>query len=69
MLMRYFGLLNNMLQQYDDLLLTNRQNTKSICIVYCSSICGCMSFTYADNLNYAAQMLVIVDIFVKNGLF
>ena len=33
MLMRYFGSVNNMLQQYDDLLPKNRRNTKSVCSV------------------------------------
>ena len=59
MLMRYFGSLNNMLQQYDDLLHKNRRNTKQF-VVYCSSVCDCTGFANADNLNYEVQMLLIV---------
>ena len=59
MLMRYFGSLNTMLQQYDDLLSKTAQIRYQF-VVYYSSVCGCMCFAYADNLNYAVQILLIV---------
>ena len=40
MLMRYFGSLNNMLQQYDDLLPKNRRNTKQYCTVAVCVVAG-----------------------------
>ena len=60
MLMRYFDSLNYMLQQYEDLLLKNHQNTKSFDSVLKQCMVVWVSFMHADNLSYAVQMLLIL---------
>ena len=57
MLMRCFRSVNSILQQYNDLLPKNCRNQF---VVYYSIVCHCLGFTYADNLNYAVQILLIV---------